>query len=348
LVVETFRIDGGDLAMKVLRLFFLAAFALGTVSAASAGWFSDLFRIDSGSERLAKEMKETRETLDRLTYDTVPGALWTKLLRMSHEGSPEQRKQAEETIKSYFGIDVSRPYAARIWVEYGGSTPIEFDAFLAPTNGAGEISNFLGSDQYQRRLVGPNSNSLLTAGQKRDQFTSKLADALLKVTNLQGTCRRCEYGDACTIDDGCLRKQSSALSANMREMLSDYFAEDFRPTTQNSLEIPWTIARPYLFILVRKDQYDSIAQSKTRLVVKASVAPKDNPSDTFASKGIYEFLLEQFHRFPPIKDLDRDVLYIAAVHNMGDHGFDKPEEVKAIRALTEKWNSLDSKVGSMK
>jgi hypothetical protein len=118
-------------------------------------------------EGLEKQWQDSQTRVEDLAYNSVPGAMWTRLLRMAHEGTPAQQKEARDLVRSYFNVDLDSKYTAQIWFQHNLPEAIEFDFFSAATNSASEVKVRLDSNVYQAKLTNQNYIPPATMVQKK-------------------------------------------------------------------------------------------------------------------------------------------------------------------------------------
>jgi hypothetical protein len=307
---------------------------------------------------IVKEWDKTVKTLQTVTYDAVPGAPWAKLLRMAHEGTDEEKEQATKIIQSYFGLKVANQYTARIWIEYSGLTPLEFDFFGAPTLGEQEAFKYASSFAWNQLNVGPNSGALLTNEQKKEKFVKAYADILS--TNDGAGCQMIGVGPATTGPYGirisasyvpeptCLRKNIEAKAGRIRDVISDYVTTSLAPTGASNWDFPWDPTQPFLWVALRKDQFDTFMNEANdkkakglqppKLLIKIALTDPTDPSKTYGNKPPATIESSDFQGEYPVTG--KDFKIVAAKHNFTNIRYNGPEDIKLQEQIAALWESF--------
>jgi hypothetical protein len=346
------------------KVVVLAILCLGLLGPSTIAFGWDPFGLNKPTENLqqtvdevVKEWRTTVKTLQNVTYDAVPGAPWARLLRMSHEGTPEEQAEARKILESYFGLKTENQYRARIWIEYSGTTPLKFDFFGAPTLGDQEAFKYAASYDWNDIAIGPNSASLLTDAAKKEKFVKDYV-AIVQTPDGAG-CPMVGAGPTVRgpfgampssyfPEPGCVTKGAEAKAAKMRDVISEFITTDIKPTGKSDWDFPWDPTQPFLFVALRKEQFDAFMKDRKEKTDRGITPPKleitiavTDPKDsnlTYNNKPKHTFALEEFKGEYDVAGLNYKI--VAARFNFTNITFGGPKDIQLQEEIAAMWDKF--------
>jgi len=309
-------------------------------------------------DEVVKEWRTTVKTLQNVTYDAIPGAPWAKLLRMSHEGTPEEQAQARKILESYFGLKTENQYRARIWIEYSETAPLQFDFFGAATLGNQEAFKYASSYDWNNITIGPNSASLLTDEAKKRRFVEEylavvqtpdgLGCPLVGIGPVTQGPMGIQIPASLAPQADCAKKNAEAKAARMRDAITEFVTTDIKPTGKSNWDFPWDPTQPFLFVALRKDQFDAFMNDRKEKMDKGLTPPKleitiaiTDPKDsnlTYNNKPKHVFALEEFKGEYDVAGLNYKV--VAARFNFTNITFGGPKDIELQEQIASMWDKF--------
>lgn len=235
-------------------------------------------------------------------------------------------------------VDLSLEYS-------GNDGPLEYDFFTAGSPSINEIDGYVThSLSYARRILGKNAEPAPSEQQKRQLLGQKIAAALnnkLDMSPLAPTRPNYSFrgvslppsgreivtssemdncfpqerpkhgisGESATVHD-CLYKigvpnKIEDVSNDLANAIFDSISAGFTMTQSSPPSKPWTIDKPFVFVLLRQDQLEKIIANTPKnqpaaLTIGIKVHSVKDPAVTPGQLGPYEILLSEFDTSHPV------------------------------------------------